>query len=383
MTITPADIEAHLREALPDGLKPQAAALAQLLADAANGSMPEARARFAAEPAFAAAVEALAGKRVGPVLSFGEGNQIGEVTVGDVAGGSVLKFEVLPIGGDVVRSIIVQGDRNRVFAGDYERLRDAYISPWSVFQRLKLERFVGRKWLIQRVDAFLRENDRGFFILEAAAGLGKTAFLAHLVRMRGYIHLFAEQARGQDGIAPGLRSLAAQVIRAWSLKPYFADDVLPRAAVRPDFLESLLVEAARQRDLRRPGEPIVLVVDGLDEAGTLPGHNVLGLPRVLPRGVYLFVSHRPVPVSLTVEKPRRRYALQAEADPNLKDMRRYLKRAVSWPGITQALRESGDDTERFITLLLEKCRGVWIYLHYILEEIERGERRPLDLNRLA
>src|SRR5215217_5514509 len=215
MTITPADIELDLREALPDELRPHADALARLLADAANGALPQAQARFAAEPAFAAAFEALAGKRAGPVLSFGTGNQIGEVTVGDVAGGHVLKFQVLPLGGDVVRSIIVQGDRNRVFAGDYERLRDAYVSPWSVFERVQLDRFVGREWLTDRVDAFLRENDRGYFLLEAAAGLGKTAFLAHLVRTRGYIHLFAEQARGQDGIAPGLRSLAAQVIRAW------------------------------------------------------------------------------------------------------------------------------------------------------------------------
>src|SRR4051812_1903489 len=315
MTLTAAAIESDLREALPEGLRPHAASLARLLSDAANGARPEAQARFASDPAFSAAFEALAGKRVGPVLSFGAGNQIGEVTVGDVVGGSVLKFQVLPIGGDVVRSIIVQGDRNRVFAGDYERLRDAYISPWSVFERVKLDRFVGREWLTERVDAFLRENDRGYFILEAAAGLGKTAFLAHLVRTRGTIHLFAEQARGQDGIAPGLRSLAAQVIRAWTLSPYFADDVLPRAAVRPDFLESLLVEAARQRDLRRSGEPIVLVVDGMDEAGTPPGQNVLGLPRVLPRGVYLLVAHRPVPVALTVEKPRCRHRLQAEADP--------------------------------------------------------------------
>ena len=75
------------------------------------------------------------------------------------------------------------------------RLIDAYISPRSVFERLQLDRFVGRTWLVDKVDAFLRDNDRGYFILEANAGLGKTAFLAYLVRERGYIQLFAEQAR--------------------------------------------------------------------------------------------------------------------------------------------------------------------------------------------
>ena len=285
----------------------------------------------------------------------------------------------ISIGGDAIRSIVNTGDGCQVFVGDYERLRDAYISPWSVFDRVQLNHFIGRIWLTDEVDAFLRGQDRGYFILEAAAGLGKTAFLAHLVKERGYIHLFAEQVRGQEGVAPGLRSLAAQLIVAWVLQPFVADDVLPGGAARPDFLDRLLREAAGTRDLRRPGEPIVLVVDGLDEAGTPPGQNVLGLPRVLPKGVYLIVSHRPVPVALTIEKPWRPYWLRAEADQNLGDMRTYLEQAACWPGIARALRESAYSSEQFITTLLEKSRGVWIYLHYIVEEIEHGERLPLDL----
>ena len=229
------------------------------------------------------------------------------------------------------------------------------------------------------MDAFLHGQDRGYFILEAAAGLGKTAFLAHLVKERGYIHLFAEQVRGQEGVAHGLRSLAAQLIRRLGPATLRRRRCAARGAARPDFLDRLLREAARTRDLRRPGEPIVLVVDGLDEAGTPPGQNVLGLPRVLPKGVYLIVSHRPVPVALTVEKPWRPYRLRAEADQNLGDMRTYLEQAACWPGIARALRESAYSGEQFITTLLEKSRGVWIYLHYIVEEIEQGERRPLDL----
>jgi hypothetical protein len=190
----------------------------------------------------------------------------------------------ISLGGDAIRSILITGNGCQVFVGDYDRLRDAYISPQSVFDRVQLDRFIGRIWLTDEVDAFLRGQDRGYFILEAAAGLGKTAFLAHLVKERGYIHLFAEQVRGQEGVAPGLRSLAAQLIVAWDLQPFVADDVLPGDAARPDFLDRLLREAARTRDLHRPGEPIVLVVDGLDEAGTPPGQNVLGLPRVLPKG---------------------------------------------------------------------------------------------------
>lgn len=92
------------------------------------------------------------------------------------------------VGRDVINSIINTGDHNQFFIGDYERLRDAYIEPWPVFERVNLSHFVGREWLLAEVDAFLRDHDRGYFILEAEAGLGKTAFLAWLVRQRGYIH---------------------------------------------------------------------------------------------------------------------------------------------------------------------------------------------------
>jgi len=383
--INAAEIEPDLRTALPEHLKDHAGNIARLLEGAANGALrhgKDLQGRFTPDSVGAAALEALAGRRVGPLLSFGADNHIGEVTVGDVAGGNVLTFHVLPVGGDIIRSIIVQGNHNRVFAGGYERLRDAYISPRDVFQRVKLDRFTGRDWLIAKVDDFLRDHDWGYFILEAEAGLGKTAFLAHLVEKRDFIHLFAEQARGQEGVAHGLKSLAAQLILAWGLQPYSADDVLPGAAVRPDFLSSLLHEAAQRRDLRRPSERIVLVVDGLDEAGAPPGQNVLGLPRVLPKGVYLLVSHRPVPVALTVEHPKHRERLEAEDDQNLRDMRDYLERAARRPDIARALRGSGYSDEQFVGTLLEKCRGVWIYLHYVVEEIERGRRSPLDLEAL-
>ena len=275
--INAAEIEPDLRTALPEHLKEHAGNIARLLESTANGALrhdKDPRGRFTPDSVGAAAPEVLAGRRVGPLLSFGADNHIGEVTVGDVAGGNVLTFHVLPVGGDVIHSIIVQGNHNRVFAGGYERLRDAYISPRDVFQRVKLDRFAGRDWLTAKVDDFLRDHDRGYFILEAEAGLGKSAFLTHLVEKRGFIHLFAEQARGQEGVAHGLKSLAAQLILTWGLQPYSADDVLPGAAIRPDFLSSLLRETAQLRDLRRPDERIVLVVDGLDEAGTPPGQNV-------------------------------------------------------------------------------------------------------------
>ncbi|MGZ3395537.1 MAG: hypothetical protein ACXWPK_15980, partial [Isosphaeraceae bacterium] len=132
----------------------------------------------------------------------------------------------IAIGRDAIHSIFATGDHNQFFVGDYQRLADAYLHPWPVFERVKLDRFTGRKWIEERVNAFLQENDHGIFVLEAEAGLGKTAFLAHLARERDYIHHFVELARGLDGVTPGLKSLAAQLVRAWVLNSNTAEAVL-------------------------------------------------------------------------------------------------------------------------------------------------------------
>jgi hypothetical protein len=170
---------------------------------------------------------------------------------GDVAEHGKIVQLVKAEGGSTIQNVVQQ-----VFVGDYERLRDAYIHPWPVFERVNLDRFVGREWLLAEVDAFLCDHDRGYFILEAEAGLGKTTFLAWLVRERGYIHHFTELAPGLDGVGRGLKSLAAQLVLAYQLGAYEAEGVLPGAAARPDYLYNLLKEVA---DQRRDGEKIVLV----------------------------------------------------------------------------------------------------------------------------
>jgi hypothetical protein len=290
-------------------------------------------------------------------------------------------------GGEVLSPWLPRPDQ--VFVGEYERLQNAYINPQSVFQRVRLDRFSGRDWLIAEIDAFLEQNDRGYFVLEANAGLGKTTFLAYLVKERNYIHHFVELAPGSNGIAPSLKNLAAQLVLNWNLSTYSIDEVLPGTVTRPDFLQNLLFEVARRRDEIKPNEKIVIVVDALDEAGTPYGQNVLGLPKVLPSGVYFLVSQQPVDISLRVEGPRCVFPLKAEGELNLADMRIYLEAAATWQGIAQALAEGKSQlnshsytSEDFVETLLQKCRGVWIYLYYVVGEIERGERSPLDLEAL-
>src|SRR5262249_30704193 len=158
-----------------------------------------------------------------------------------------------------------------------------------VFQRVRVDAFVGRTWLEAKIDALLNDPSRqsGAFLLVGDAGLGKTSFLAHLVAKRGYLHLFAEQLPGDAALPRAVLSLAAQIVARYRLQAQV--ELVTALSARPDYLDSLLRIAAARLPA---GERIVIVCDALDEAGTAPGGNVLGLPKILPSGVYLILSQR-------------------------------------------------------------------------------------------
>lgn len=293
---------------------------------------------------------------------------------------------VLSIGGDVRDSVIVVGDNNQVniskvyYSGQFTSLNDYYIHPDSVFQRVRVDEFVGREWLTAKVDAFLNNPGQksGAFVLVGDAGVGKTSFMAHLIKERRYLHLFSEQAPGDANLQRALQSLGAQLVTRYQIDPYKDRDTLTQTAVFPDFLERLM-RLATQGLCK--GEKIVIVCDALDEAGTFPDGNVLGLPNILPDGVYLIFSQRPVNIklpnlSLHIEK------LEAQDDDNLQDMETYLDAVTKRSEIAGQIHAREYSEAFFIQTLKEKSLGVWMYLHYILREIESGSRAPLELENL-
>jgi hypothetical protein len=266
------------------------------------------------------------------------------------------------------------------YGGDYVSLGEYYLRPDPIFQRVHLEHFVGRDWLKAELDDFLASNSSGVFLLEGEAGVGKTAFLAHLVQERRYLHVFSEQAPGENGIVRTLRSLSAQIVSRYRLQPYAERDTLPQTLSEyGDFLERLLRLAAQELSA---SERLVIVVDALDEAGILPGHNVLCLPKILPRGVFLILSQRPVPVPLRIDPYPHIVRLEAKSRDNQADMRQYLTGVVTRVPIARQLQAQSCSPDTFVDMLLEKSSGIWMYLYYVIAEIERGRQADLDLARL-
>lgn len=240
-----------------------------------------------------------------------------------------------------------------------------------VGERVGADTLQPRPWLIDRIDAFMARSERGVFIIEWPAGVGKTSFAYQLAERRRYAHHFSElEPEGETA----LQALAAQLVMAYG-------DRLPARTVthvragrggRPAAFAELIGLAAEVA-----GEPIVLVVDGLDEASVVGDGNPLGLPRRLPAGVFVIATQRPGPY-LECEGPREVCLFADVREANARDLRAYLTRAAERPRIAAALR-GRDRATGFVDAIARASDGVWIYARYVLQEIEDGDRSPLDL----
>ncbi|MFC7530854.1 hypothetical protein [Actinoplanes sp. GCM10030250] len=282
-------------------------------------------------------------------------------------------------------SVIMQAGRDvitgNVFTGSFARLRDVWIDPGAVFDEVEVDRFAGREWLIERVDRFIERHNRGYVVIQAPAGVGKTMVAAWLAADRGWPCHFTRRQRGRYATT-ALRNLAAQVIAGYQLSEQFAPGgVLPETAGEPGWFEQVLKAGGTAATAR--GERLVLIVDGLDEAESFDGELPLGLPTRLPAGVIMVVTCRTGKRLMGMRLPWEHTTFELTDKRNLDDMRLFIRQtATSDPVIAAQLAEREVPEDQFAERLLKRCGGVWVYLRYILNELRLGMRQIDDLENL-
>jgi hypothetical protein len=145
-------------------------------------------------------------------------------------------------------------------------------------------------------------------------------------------------------------------------------------AQTPDGFESLLGMAADRA--REHGGPLVLVVDGMDEAE--PSSDVLpfGLPGLLPAGVYVIGTYRTGSAPRRPDAPSVTVTIRKDDPRNRRDIDQFLTHATAEQILAARLAEADVDPAEFIGTLADRCDGVWVYLVYVLEELRIGLRRP-------
>jgi hypothetical protein len=89
-----------------------------------------------------------------------------------------------------------------------------YLDDWSidsesVYRRVQIERFVGKRWLTRRILDFLQNNKHGYLVIQGRAGTGKSAYLAYLARKfdGASASHFVETTPGRGGVVADLEIL--------------------------------------------------------------------------------------------------------------------------------------------------------------------------------
>ena len=250
----------------------------------------------------------------------------------------------------------------------------------SQFQSLiqdKTEGFVGREYVFEAIQTFIQENKKGYFTIIGDPGQGKSAILAKYVQDNGCIAHFNVQLQGPNRADQFLESVCKQLVARYQL-PY---DPLPSNAMQDgEFLGHLLDEIAPGRN----GQPVVIAVDALDEvdSGSYRDANILYLPPHLPDGVYFIMTRRRgVEVPLTTYTPNQIISLLDYQADSQRDVRLYIQNRVDDSGnLRQQIDERQETIIIFTDKIADKSENNFMYLRYVLLDIEKGLYKDLSLD---
>src|SRR2546425_1977683 len=173
-----------------------------------------------------------------------------------------------------------------------------------------------------------------------------------MVRTNGYVHHFNMRGEGMNKTDTFLRNVCAQLIGVYQLNHTFLP---PETTQDAGFINRLLGEVS---DTLGPQRKAIIVVDALDEVDTLglsPGANALYLPVTLPQGIYVIITTRKIPIDLRIDCERETLDIEHDSAGNIADIREYVERAVSRPGIRVYIR-SEEHTSELQSLAYLVCR---------------------------
>jgi hypothetical protein len=122
--------------------------------------------------------------------------------------------------------------------------------------------FTGRRFVFENMASFLQTNRKGYFVLEAEPGVGKSSILAQSVLMmrRRCVTHFNSRSDGIVDAKTFVENACIQLIEAFKLS-YNYQQVQENATANGNFLGRMLGEVSATLG----GKKLIFVVDALDE----------------------------------------------------------------------------------------------------------------------
>lgn len=223
--------------------------------------------------------------------------------------------------------------------------------------------FTGRRFLIDEAfPEFVAScgEKGGVFAVVGPAGVGKTALLNKWCEEVGQPFGFFFRYNERDNPEAMPERVAEQLVKQFRLEA----DAKKASEEWATYLEGLCRKAAASPGFRGP---VLLFVDGLDEAADA-ARAVSYLPkRELPKGVYVVVSTRPHAkgedhVAKLRDAGARLVPLEAGDPKNLKDLHDY---------VAAQLRGRGGDEQ--LGALAAAAGGIFLLARLLVEAVREGE----------
>ncbi|WP_315686972.1 AAA family ATPase [Limnospira sp. PMC 1234.20] len=252
-------------------------------------------------------------------------------------------------------------------------------ADFAAFIEEKTQEFLGREFVFNAIEEFCRRQANGYFIIEADPGVGKSALLARYVQQTGCLAYFNILSENRTSTEDFLKNICEQLMTRYGLG--YDLPLHPDNTRNGNFLSKLLTEAAAKTDR------LVIAVDALDEVDLSTQNsraNVLYLPENLPRGVYFILTKRPELLPLVVSAPQQEFDMMSDKyyQANLEDIRRFIRYRCQREPIQRWLTAQGVTEAEFIDFLAENSESNFMYLKYILDDIEKGRYADLNLANL-
>jgi len=252
-------------------------------------------------------------------------------------------------------------------------------ADFAAFIEEKTQEFFGREFVFEAIQQFCQQQAKGYFIIEADPGVGKSALLAQYVQQTGCLAYFNILSENRTSTEDFLRSICAQLIERYGLA--YDLPLHPDNTRNGNFLSKLLTEAAAKTDR------LVIAVDALDEVELKSQNsdsNVLYLPKHLPNGVYFVLTKRPEVLPFVVSAPQQEFDMMADEyyPANLEDIRGFIRYRSQREPIQRWLTAQGVTEAQFSQVLAENSETNFMYLKYILDDIERGKYANFNLENL-